>query len=889
MAFIPLESTPSSGFVPLEEGKPKSGFVPLEGKVAVPNALGIGEGVLQFGTGMVAPIVGGLAGIGSAIGKAGGLTQSEPGDVVRSVSEALTYQPRTEGGQKTAGVLNYPFEKLQEGIHYVGNKGYETTESPLVGAGIETGLNAALLALPFLRGKKGAAPVESVPKEVVPEAAKPVEATIPKPQEIVNEYLLAKNESKILPEQAAPKPVVEEPPAPVRADVPKQEPLFEQQVSHETTGKVAALAKDFFEQNPHLRRKDYLISDDVRKYVWSGDIPTGALEKYGLSKQEFANELRLTVRDAAKTMQHYSDIARSFTPEDAAALKKAGFDVGEAAARPLWRRATDLWRASLVTQLSTAVRNAGAQTMRLGVDAMADAMDAGLQRSLGLPKKTNPLDGFEVVARVFQRNKEVATKILDRMPSERDRMLSSYLSDVEIPKGNMIGTATEKVLRGAEKTVNLLNIFNRTQEFIIRRAVFQARLSQDLRGKGLDLNEIIKSNQFDLIPDESIRTSVDKALHATFASEPTTEVGRALVTAVNKLPGASLVIPFPRFLANAIQFQYQHSPFGLLHYLSPTERAAFAAGETGRMSKAIIGSSLFGAAILFRNSEHAGERWYEARDSEGRVIDMRPYNPFAAYLFLADVAKRSSEGSLYKLRTQDVAQGVLSTQMRAGTGLYILDTTMQNFLGSGADSAKLEQRLKELSGTYAAGFLTPLAQIRDIYDEITQGFQTAKDIRQEPFLGPLKRQLPGVSQTLPDQTFPTRKGPMVNPRPSVKQFTGLLYSEPKRPIEKELDRLGFGYQEILAATGDRALDRQYREVMGKVMERVGSQIINSDGYKNANDRMKAVILAEVLSEVRKEVKQGVNKNLPLEKQFERAIKAQPPRLRLLLESIGVKP
>jgi hypothetical protein len=89
----------------------------------------------------------GLAGIGAAAGKAMGLTDAEPADVVHRVGGALTYQPRGEMGQAATAAVMYPFEKLAEAGQGAGDWVLDKTGSPTAATVIDTAINAAPMAV----------------------------------------------------------------------------------------------------------------------------------------------------------------------------------------------------------------------------------------------------------------------------------------------------------------------------------------------------------------------------------------------------------------------------------------------------------------------------------------------------------------------------------------------------------------------------------------------------------------------------------------------------------------------------------------------------------------------------------------------------------------------
>jgi hypothetical protein len=143
---------------------------------AAKNLLGYQvEPALQMATGIVSAPAAGLAGI------AGTLLPGEQGQGARwteNVQNALTYQPRTEGGKLGASIVNYPFEKLAQGADYLGGGAAELTGSPAVGATVNTAIQAAPSIL--LKGRGGAR-TKARPGET-PRRAEP---TITEPPEVV--------------------------------------------------------------------------------------------------------------------------------------------------------------------------------------------------------------------------------------------------------------------------------------------------------------------------------------------------------------------------------------------------------------------------------------------------------------------------------------------------------------------------------------------------------------------------------------------------------------------------------------------------------------------------------------------------------------------------------
>jgi hypothetical protein len=133
--------------------------------------LSVIEPVMSLGSGLVATPVAGIAGIGASATNALGLTDTQAGDVVEKVSGAMTYEPRTPGGQIGNTVVQYPFQKLAQFGNWAGENTAEGSGSPAVGAAVNTGIQfLPALLLKGRGGGKTAAKPNLAPAEVTAQA-----------------------------------------------------------------------------------------------------------------------------------------------------------------------------------------------------------------------------------------------------------------------------------------------------------------------------------------------------------------------------------------------------------------------------------------------------------------------------------------------------------------------------------------------------------------------------------------------------------------------------------------------------------------------------------------------------------------------------------------------
>jgi hypothetical protein len=612
------------------------------------------------------------------------------------------------------------------------------------------------------------------------------------------------------------------------------------------------------------------------------------LAGYGKTHLEFIKDMGESSSEWGRKLGYLGQLAKRMgvegTPEVRAALSALGHEIGPwDHAQYWWRRVDNVRRGLLVSQLSTAVRNAATQTGRLVVDVADSAMQSALQGifkaaggKVSPENLVSPVDSIKGLLYLGRKNKATVDKILSNFPGQESRLTNTYMSDV----------ATGGGFKGVDTAVNIANSANRFQEFIIRRAVFMGKLESRLKGKGLDI-ATAKAGNVDVA---DIRYAIDGALDFTFSKNPKFgTVWQKVINAINAVPGATLAIPFPRFVCNSLKFLYEFSPLGIIKLASKGELAAMGAGNMKVLSRVSVGTGMLGAAYAMRASQPEHAKWNEYVREDGSTVDLRPYNPLAAYLFAADLALKYKKGTLLNLSVSDIAEGLLGSTFRAGVGLYTVDAMLNGFtaLQSEVKAENFHRAMKEFSGETLAGFLTPLKQIRDgmsgyetfVKGEGVFGNVMAPNKREEPFLGPIKANLP-FTEAHPGYD-PTGTGPRMNVAPVAKQLTGMAISAPKGPAKEELDRLGFKYNEILPSSGIKEFDNLVANEMQLDVNSYLNKLVATPGWKRLTDLQKGEMMAEELLEIRRDARESVLDDRPdLEEKLE---KMRTPRRKLAAE------
>ena len=687
-----------------------------------------------------------------------------------------------------------------------------------------------------------------------------------------------------------------------KIEVPKVEPIVEPITSLdrtpalpiETVKKVTEAAQKFFKEENIILDKKKPISFQIQELWQSGkyDIPTiirRIAEDNKITPEEFTSFIYPSARKSAQELNALSQLAKKYKeildPTNS-------FDTGTGTLG-FFKRLDNIRRALLTSRLSTAVRNYISQSTRVSLDVLQSVIDKTLQQTIRPFVKdkvqfdkgaVSPISNFQGLINNFtqwnpiggfKKHKEIKTlsnKILENAPREKDRLFLNYASDVK----NYSGIKGAKDTLGkVEGLVDYAGIFNKTQEYITRRAIFLSRLDEAIRANGKfyqnkTLEQLIKENKLNLIRASDINVAVSKSLETTFAKEylPNTIPGK-IISLINNAPFLlTNIIPFPRFLMNAIKFQYDYSPLPIVTLLTKSEKAKLARGDTSTYSKAAIGMGMLYAGYALRNQSYAGEKWYEFKLGD-RTVDVRPFNPFAAYLYLGDVYKRYQEGTLRNLDVKGIASVLFG--IRGTTGLYVIDSLIDFVTDPKLNKEAITSGLQKLIGETLAGYLTPLQNFTDIYAQFFPEARAVKETGGSEFTGAFTRRFP--SADLPTLTSPTsyiidangipRAAPIYKEDPLLTQVTGLTFIPPKNPAEKELDRLGFDYREIYRSTKIPELDRAYKDKLAVSIGFGLSSIVSTPEYQNMTDSFKSLIVKKSLEKFKKEAKEEMQKDISL--------------------------
>ena len=593
------------------------------------------------------------------------------------------------------------------------------------------------------------------------------------------------------------------------------------------------------------------VGDVMYEAIRSGEIPLSSISRLtkdlNMEPDEFVKAWTTSIREAGQSLNVLSQAAKQMSrdPSLPDGMRRQLDEMAQQIAKDksikgvekffnVLRSVENFRRGMMVSQLKTAVRNAGSAVGRITMASFDDAaqsiLGGGSMKDMwnSIRSDMSALPGI--------RNKELLDQVLEGNPLTKDQLLYTSVNEATL-------------LNKVSRAVNTMNVY---QERAFRKYAFQAKLEKLARDSGVRLEDMNPER----IPNEWLETATKHALDMTFASSGG-KMARKAVKMYDDFPILYTISnPFPRFVfGNSIPFLIEHSPYGLMKALSPNVVNDLAKGNSKEFSKAasrgLIGSTMLAWAMDLRDKA-GGEKWYELavenEDGTTTNIDTRPYAPMSLYLFMAQVIDDAKNpDKISTLTAGDFTDVALGLNRVGGTGLILSD-----ILRSG-DVKSVKDILAKFGGDWLGAFTTPVAQAKDVAQAIS-GNTVVRDTRgdtvAEKLLNPTLRNIPGAETLLPPRRSPLRPGVIeqepIGPLPGgiASQVTGANL-QTKTPVQREVDRLAINYSIWNPRTGNKEMDRRQTAIMGEYAPQIESFIM-SDMYQNMDDARKKVALEEAL-------------------------------------------
>lgn len=649
---------------------------------------------------------------------------------------------------------------------------------------------------------------------------------------------------------------------------------------------------------------------------------TELLNKYNLSSDDFANVFMADLSEAGRTLGQASAIRKvldaahsdffGISKEQKAKLSDAYEALGRGNIRGYLEVSDQLTKeldettgrriidglkgldqarlAFMTSQTATTVRNTMSGVARVGIDTVTKAIDRGISKAVGKGVSTPNEDVTAILFGLINKKEAVAIEeIFSSGFANKATQLFRELRDLNLPEGETGKHATVQRI-GAE-----LNALNTLSDNMFKRAALVGNLKRQLNeqfSKGLregrlteadaadyNLVNILRNGDFKTkfsgeTGDQMINKAIDEALYFTYQRTPDNPTARAIIRGIHNAPFlATSLVPFPRFIANAMRFTYEYSPVYLLDagWLRRTSKNV---DNYEELSKGLVGTGLLMGATAYRYYGYGGENWYEGRMPDGSTFDLRPFFPAAPFLWLGDMIARGLDDRPVFGDANEVAaamQAISGTQFKAGFGLYVIDQAFEDLIRED-DPAKFQRIAVNMVSNIINTYSIPLTFTQDVYNTFwsddDERIVKDKNIDNMLMLGISKSiaRLPGnnkiedmIADTLGVPQLEiyqsgTREEPLRRVTPLTRQMTGALMQERKNRFEKELVDLKLSRRIVHSKTGVPQADLIINELMGSyVSDYLVPTIQNSSIYKDLDSEGKRDFIKEKIKDFKSDL------------------------------------
>ena len=616
------------------------------------------------------------------------------------------------------------------------------------------------------------------------------------------------------------------------------------------------------------------ITEIVAERMANGTLTTKGIqdiaEKYNLSTQQMSLIFTADISDAARSLQLVGQIKKSLMKEQTEQLAKnmqsianktegkgvsfteeqideinmisKSYDLFTKESTGFLRGFERMRRAFLTSQVQTTVRNFAGGGARVILDMPEKLFENVIKKTV------NTIAGKEVYAddQIYSAlsiakyispisvggENRVMADIVSNMfaranPESAQRLFGTFMDGTEVARKAKLGTALESV--GAS-----MNFANRFSDNYFKKAIFTGELDRLVRAKHKkSLLQMLEEGRFKEIDNDMFSKATNKAFELLYQKKPDKGTfGDFYLNKLDKHWGAGIVagmlIPFPRFVFNSIEFMYDHAPvIGLIN------SKTFSKEAPERIAKQITGTSMVYFGYMHSASQGTEKQWYMHINENGEETDLRPFlGPMALPMYLGDLLNRHWDSSKpmqdnVSSITSNVDYGTLGellfgSSFRVGAGAYFINGALPQFaevvaLPDEASDFQKSQALDKAMGRFAGDYVAtlaynmPTAIARDIYkitdeearmigpgDEVLFGdVFRARASRALP--QPLKEKVLAEKEkgsVLAQRYVVTSDKPVKTLDPFSTAVTGLSRSRKSSRLEKELAKIGYTSYDI---------------------------------------------------------------------------------------------
>jgi len=419
------------------------------------------------------------------------------------------------------------------------------------------------------------------------------------------------------------------------------------------------------------------------------------------------------------------------------------------------------------------------------------------------------------------------------------------------------------------------------------------------------LDKVVSSGNIGSIDDKVFADAMKEALEFTYQTSDFSQrkgyfnKGASAFINIASTSFGGMFAPFPRYMVNQFRFAYEHSPLmGLINLggiknkvppkilaknpdniTDPIEKMEYNNAlkdfkyidndkilgvdfSEEAIGKQISGLGMIGTFMALRyNFGDSTTGPYEyINPITGDKVDARAsIGPFSMYAWAADLMYRYNVGGFRgedapvyegdKFTARPILEALVGQQGRAGTGLDMIDTTVNLFIDNFDDEedfVDFEAGAAKFIGSYLNTYTVGAGTLKDILGTVDERYRRLPDNADVDFLdyvfNQAVRSIP-IPYTEEDKLLPStyKSSPVERNNPILKLVTGLTPLESQNFVKDEMDRLRLDYFNVVPKRirMDPELNSEAKALMGKFVERELASFINSPDYTGSlNDEQK---------------------------------------------------
>lgn len=692
------------------------------------------------------------------------------------------------------------------------------------------------------------------------------------------------------------------------------------------------------------------IEDETSGFT--SEVFTKMIDEYGVTRSDFSALIAAEYSQAGKTLQSAGALAKALSKDAKKALevkRKQGIDdltksVMSLASRGIITQNTDQVEAMskqaklhsnafykflqsadsmrvgfMTSQIATTSANFSSGVGRIGVDFL----DRVFENTV---KLRNPLSGaFDMLKGLTYGADE--TEMLYQMgardiPDQLKYMLNDITRVENALDGpaaagtGVVSKALDTTASGMTKIARVVNTLNAVSDNTFKNAAFYASINRQLKDRndghlGVNFMDFLKKKtSLESLPPEMVTKAADDALRYTFqrtyiGEETAYAKGvRGVIKLHRSVPFLlSSGLPFPRFVANQIEFIHDYTPLLGLAGMARSSLNGAVDNKTfaERVSRQFTGAALLASAYAWRVSQGADTKATEHVDHRtGEVKELsRIGGPLNSFLVLGDLIMRYTAAKagedVYIPRFDKAASDLFDAAI--GTSILPDKTSSQQLVKSIQDG-KLSDGAKKVLDDVIATFTYPVAVVNDLMGQANPAMAVkpfTKSLTGEG-LSPNEVDEPLVSlfgiiditasdfmratRFMPDTPFihiaqsdvsgydlsllnPFSNTPIKEIDPGLKQLTAIKRTAERSELQKEMVKMGIEEYEAFRTSGQRAnpnVEYAVRWMMSTTKDKKGQDTPanfikwkeNNTAYQKAGpDQKKLMLQGFIADEVNK--------------------------------------